>query len=233
MNNNKLVINPDKTHMMVMGTKKSAQLRQQVSMRAGNFIIKPTETEKLLGGSIHQSLKWNQHITDNKSSQIRQLTSQINGYKKIARNATFGTRLIIANGAVSRKLVYLITVWGGAQQYLFKALQVQQLTAARTVCRFNSWGWSKRRLLIKVGWMSVRQLVFFTLCYKLTRPSPQVCQDLSMQLSQQTILMIPEVQAVARSGLGKAAPPPPPSSIGQWCSKIVFLVISGKEVFQQ
>ena len=40
-------------------------------------------------------------------------------------------------------------------------LQVQQLTAARTVCGFQSWGWSKRRLLKRVGWMSVRQLIDF------------------------------------------------------------------------
>ena len=71
MNNNKLVINPDKTHMMVMGTKKAVLSRQQVTMMAGNFSIKPTETEKLLGGNIHQSLKWNQHIADSKSSLIR------------------------------------------------------------------------------------------------------------------------------------------------------------------
>ena len=56
MNNNKLVINPDKTHMMVMGNKKAAQLRNQVTMMAGNFLIKPTDTEKLLGGHVHQSI---------------------------------------------------------------------------------------------------------------------------------------------------------------------------------
>jgi hypothetical protein len=45
----------------------------------------------------------------------------------------FNTRLIIANGVVMSKMVYLINLWGGAQQYLLKALQVQQLTAARAV----------------------------------------------------------------------------------------------------
>ena len=146
---------------MVMGTKKAVLSRQQVTMMAGNFSIKPTETEKLLGGNIHQSLKWNQHIADSKSSLIRQLTSRNNGLKKISKNAKFNTRLMVANGAVQSKLVYLITVWGGAQQYLMKALQVQQSTAARTVCGFQSWGWSRRRLLKRVGWMSVRQLVYF------------------------------------------------------------------------
>ena len=178
MNNNKLVINPDKTHLMVIGTKKSSELRKQVSMKAGDFTIKPTETEKLLGGQIHQTLKWNQHIADDKASLIKQLKSRNNGLKRISQNAKFSTRLMVANGAVQSKLVYLITLWGGAQQYLLQALQVQQLTAARTVCGRHSWRWNKGRLLRKVGWMSVRQLIEFhtvlqahkTLTTELPRP---------------------------------------------------------------
>ena len=40
------------------------------------------------------------------------------------------------------KLSYLIILWGGAKQYLLKALQVKQLAAARTVCGVASWRWS-------------------------------------------------------------------------------------------
>ena len=161
MNNNKLVINPDKTHLMVIGKKKSADFRKQVSLMAGGYCITPSETEKLLGGHVHQSLKWNQHLADDKSSLIRQLTSRNNGLKKISRNAKFSTKLMVASGAVLSKLVYLITLWGGAQQYLLKALQVQQLTAARTVCGYQSHRWNKGRLLRRLGWMSVRQLIEF------------------------------------------------------------------------
>ena len=50
---------------------------------------------------------------------------------------------------------------GGAQEYLLNVVQVQQLTAARTVCGFHSRFWSKRKLLTKVGWLSIRQLIFF------------------------------------------------------------------------
>ena len=66
---------------------------------------------------------------------------------------------MIANGAVHSKLVYLITLWGNAQQYLLHALQRQQLIAARTVCGPQAWRWSRRSILQKVGWLSVRQLV--------------------------------------------------------------------------
>jgi hypothetical protein len=114
---NKLVINPDKTHLMVMGPKKIANKRKQVSIQAGTFTITPTETETLLGGHLHQSLQWNHHIRDSKKSLMKQLTSRIN-VEKIAKNATFNTRLMVANGVVMSKVMYLITAWGGAQQYL-------------------------------------------------------------------------------------------------------------------
>ena len=72
-------------------------------------------------------------------------------------NASFGTKLMVANGVVMSKLVYLITVWGGAQQYLLSAVQVQQIAAARAVCGFGCWRWSKKKLLDRVGWLLVRQ----------------------------------------------------------------------------
>ena len=106
-------------------------------------------------------MQWNLHIRDHSKSIVKQLTTRVNGLKKISKNATFKTRLMVANGAVMSKLVYLMIVWGGAQQYLLKILQVQQLNAARTVCGFFSRFWSKKKLLERVGWLSIRQLIFF------------------------------------------------------------------------
>ena len=90
--------------------------------------------------------------------------------KRIARNSTFQTKLMIANGAVMSKMVYLITVWGGATQYLLKAVQTQQLIAARAVCGFQSSRWSRRKLLDRLDWMSVRQLVYY---HTVSASSPQ------------------------------------------------------------
>ena len=105
---------------------------------------------------------------------MNQLTSRINGLKRVSHDTSFGTRLMIADGIVMSKLTYLITLWGGAQQYLLNALQVQQLSAARVVLGFGCWGWRRSRLLKKVGWLSVKQLVFFHTVMQAhnTRPSP-------------------------------------------------------------
>ena len=161
MCSNKLVINADKTHLLVMGTKKHSSKRMDVHLVAGGHVIKPSESEKLLGGHLHQSLDWRLHLRDHKASLLNQLIGRINGLKKVCAYADFQTRLTVANGVVISKLSYLITLWGGSKQYLLNILQVQQLTAARLVCGFGSWKFSRRKLLDKVGWLSVRQLIFY------------------------------------------------------------------------
>ena len=42
---NTLVVNADKTNLMVIGTRKTAARRGDVSMQAGDFTILPTESE--------------------------------------------------------------------------------------------------------------------------------------------------------------------------------------------
>ena len=161
MHNNKLVINADKTHLIVIGSKNTQMHCNTVQLNVEEAVILPSTNEKLLGAVISQDLKWNAHIRDGKDSLMKQLTSRINGLKKVARNSSFNTRKMVTNGIVLSKLVYLINLWGGAQQYLLKALYVQQMMAARVVCGFDSFHWSNKRVLVKIGWLSVRQLAFY------------------------------------------------------------------------
>ena len=69
----RLVINTDKTHLLVLGKKASADRRSMVSMQANEHSIRPS---KLLGCIVGDNLKWIQHILENEQSMVRQLTSQ-------------------------------------------------------------------------------------------------------------------------------------------------------------
>ena len=59
-----------------------------------------------------------EYILNNDKSLIKQLTSRLNALKIISRVASFKTRLMIANGIFSSKLIYQIGLWGGADDYL-------------------------------------------------------------------------------------------------------------------
>ena len=87
MHANKLVINSDKTHLMVLGSRRHASLRNQVTVEAEHFQITPSESEKLLGCQLHQNLEWKAHFRDGKASLLCQLTSRINGLRKVSINA--------------------------------------------------------------------------------------------------------------------------------------------------
>ena len=157
---NRLVINGDKTHLVVMGTKKTAARRQEVSVQAGGHLIQPSQTEKLLGGVISEDLKWKAHLVGSDQSLVKQLTSRINGLVKVALRAPKETRLMVANGIFISKLCYLIQLWGGCEKYLVKSLQVLQNRAARLVTG-KSWFTPTRRLLQECNWLSVTQLIFY------------------------------------------------------------------------
>ena len=57
---NKLIINGDKTHLVVMGTRKTARRRHEVSILADGHNIEPTRVANLLGSVLSEDMKWRQ-----------------------------------------------------------------------------------------------------------------------------------------------------------------------------
>ena len=151
MNSNKLVINSDKTHLLVMvGRGAIAARRMEVHVLAGQDQIEQSVSEKLLGGIIHNSGRWNNMIRHGKSSIVSQLSGRLNGLKKL-KNADFKSKLAVATGIIQSKIQYLLPLYGGAPKYLLEAIQVQQLKAARFVCGYGSYYSSTTKLLKTCG----------------------------------------------------------------------------------
>ena len=68
MHSNKLVVNSDKTHLLVMaGRGAAAARRMEVQVQAGPDIIEQSVSEKLLGGTIHNTGRWNEMIRGGKA----------------------------------------------------------------------------------------------------------------------------------------------------------------------
>jgi hypothetical protein len=148
---NKLVINDDKTHLVVMAKQGQVRTRELVSLQAGEHTILPIRTTKLLGAHISEDLKWKEHLLTNEHSVIRQLTSRVNGLCLISSRASFQTRLMVANGIVISQLCYLIQLLGGCEGYLLNSLQIILNRAARSVTGHNRFT-SIRKLLTTCNW---------------------------------------------------------------------------------
>ena len=56
MNSNKLIVNSDKTHLLVMaGRGAISDRRMEVQVKSGTDTLKQSISEKLLGGVFHES----------------------------------------------------------------------------------------------------------------------------------------------------------------------------------
>ena len=104
MNSNRLVINNDKTHLLVMCKRTLSDKRDLVSVVSGEHTIKPTKTQKLLGARICENLKFREHILDNEQSLVKQLTSRLNGISLINKRTSFKSRLMTTNAIFMSKL---------------------------------------------------------------------------------------------------------------------------------
>ena len=122
--------------------------------------IEPIKSERLLGVIIQEDLKWTEYIQNHEKSLIKQLTSRLSALRLISAIASFKIRLMIANGIFSSKLIFQISLWGGAENYLLNSLQKVQNKAARFVTRRGIYT-PVAELLSQCGWLSVRQLVFY------------------------------------------------------------------------
>ena len=160
MGDNKLVINNEKTHLLVMGAKRYDEARKRVHIDTGTVMISPVETEKLLGINIHQSLKWKEHVLGNKKSLITMLNTRLSALKKISRNASFMTRLMVGNSCFMAIIVYMVAVWGGTEAYIIKAVQLMQNRAARSITKLG-WFTPIKTLLDQCNWLSIKQLIFY------------------------------------------------------------------------
>ena len=163
MERNKLTLNKDKTHLLVMTSKEKHRIHGNfdITLDTGSKIIKPDDSQKLLGGVISSDLKWNKHIKDEpKLSMLKSITSRINALSKITKVSNFKNRKMLANGIVMSKICYLIQLWGGCNEFLLTLLQKLQNRAARLVTRLG-WYTPIPTLLTHCGWLSVRQLVVY------------------------------------------------------------------------
>ena len=80
--------------------------------------------------------------------------------KKKSRTASFKSRKMIANGIFMSKLIYLMPVWMGCEDYLIQALQVCMNKVARLVTKLDIFT-PTSVLMQQCGWLTVKQLMAY------------------------------------------------------------------------
>ena len=158
---NRLKVNSDKTHLIVMTTEQKRRHHPTTArIVTQTEVIEPTQVERLLGAFIHQDMKWTEYIRNNDNSLLHCLNQRLGALKKISRAASFKARLTVANGIFMSKMIFMISLWAGCQEFLIDALQICQNKIARVVTR-RDFSTPISQLLRECGWRSVRQEMYY------------------------------------------------------------------------
>ena len=162
MQENRLCLNVDKTHLLVTGTNqrlKRSNIQEELDMQMGGFALGQSivQSENLLGVTIQSDLKWTRHVDELKAK----LQARLQGLQTV-RNIVncMKVRKQVAEGIFTSVLVYCIPVWGACEKKDLGDLQVLQNIAAQHVLRLPRRS-SRNMMYDELGWMTVCQLVFY------------------------------------------------------------------------
>ena len=124
LTDNKLKVNDDKTHLLVMTTRQKRRVvpTNNIRIETPSATIHPSSVERLLGAQVHQDLRWAEHILDSDESLVKSLSTRLGALKKLSSLASFKTRKTVASGIFLSKLIYLMPLWSGCEDYLVAAL---------------------------------------------------------------------------------------------------------------
>ncbi len=154
---NLLLLNPDKTHLMVYGTRQLlAKLPSDFSLSLLGEDLIPGDVVKDLGLTFDRNLHFNDHIVKVTASCMS-ILGQINRIKHV-----FTTELliIIINALVFSKLFYCSSVWSSTSGKNIKKLQYIQNFAARIISGHRKYD-HVTPILKELHWLPVKEHLYY------------------------------------------------------------------------
>ena len=154
---NKLKLNAEKTHLLTVGT--GARLKSQnskVVVQMDGIELKESKFETVLGCCVEADLKWHKHV----DKLLAKLQMRLGALDKLKNIIPWYSKKTIVEGIFTSVLSYCIPLFGGCDKGEIQSLQVLQNKAARIVTLHGA-RTSRNKLFREVGWMTVRQLLYY------------------------------------------------------------------------
>ena len=153
MRSKKLKLDPDKTHILTVGTQERLRrLPDTIQVVMDNVILGENQAkcELLLGCQVESNLKWHAQV----ASLAAKLGKRLAGLQKIKFIAPLAVRKKVAEGVFNSVLVYCLPLFGGSEIGHIKDIQKLQNRAAQIVCHAPPRS-NRVMLFEKLGWLSV------------------------------------------------------------------------------
>ena len=166
LQSNQLSINQSKTKTQnYMVRQKRARVDNDpvmmtVETEEGTKDIKNEIHAKILGINLQEDLGWRSQLESGTKPLLPNLRRRVGALRHIRNQIPRKGRLILANGLVLSKMLYMIQVWGGVQKTHMTKLQKIMNSAARFVINGGK-KWRSRKLMTECGWLMASELEEF------------------------------------------------------------------------
>ena len=152
---NKLLINPDKTKLIIFCSPKLREYVENIEFKAGNFIIKQQQNIKILGTIIQNNHKYEKQINNIISKSYHKLHEII----KIKKYINFNSRKSFVNSIVMGIIYYNLPLYFNILKKLIKKLHKLQMACCRLIMGGNNYRISNIKLLSKCKWLSINNMI--------------------------------------------------------------------------
>ena len=117
-NTNKLIINQEKTKLMLICNNRNHKITRGIQMYSGKHLVKQVDTVKVLGYKIQSNL----HNDAQVNKTIADINHRIYNIKKLGNKTKFETRQTLAKAIIIGKLNYTLPLHANSTK-----LQLQKL----------------------------------------------------------------------------------------------------------
>ena len=155
---NRLKLNPDKTHLLTVGTAERLRHTNELDVAMDNIRLQQDEDkcELLLGCRVQANLKWKSQT----KVLISKLKTRLAGLARLKFVLNFTLRKIITEGIFNSVLVYCLPLFGGLDIGDLKDLQIMQNRAAQIVTHSPPRA-HRSPVYDNLQWLTVNQLIFY------------------------------------------------------------------------
>ena len=199
---NNLMLNDNKTEIIVLGSKHRIQHTEPISVRIGESTIQPAHKVRNIGAIFDQHLAMTDHI----NSIARSSQYHLKRIGRIRRYLTDDAAASLVHAFVTSRLDYANALLGKVPDCHIKKLQKVQNTAARIVAKVPRRE-HIRPILHEMHWLPVSQRIQFKillLCFKATTGlAPSYLAELvvpytptrSLRSADKHLLVVPRAQS--------------------------------------
>ena len=151
---NGLIQHPDKTKIMLMGSKSTIKKFGEFSMKFGDATLKNQKEMKVLGIIIDCSLTFDNHV----NFVSKTVNSRMYMLSRISNYINVNTKIIITNAIINSIITYGIQIWGTTSSKNLKTISKLQRRAIRYTFNINRFDPVTDKHYIDMKWLKIEDL---------------------------------------------------------------------------